>query len=74
MEKIETRPFDFDPKEIRAGRGVRHARYRYGALAVYRGYVRPARMSPVEETARPGWYGSCGGGGRRDDRDLTDGP
>ena len=49
MEKIETRPLIFDPLEIgRAGAFV--TLDRYGALAVYRGYVRP-EDEPVEEAA-----------------------
>lgn len=49
MEKIETRPLIFDPLEIgRAGAFV--TLDRYGALAVYRDYVRP-EDEPVEEAA-----------------------
>ena len=70
MEKIETRPLIFDEEEIgRAGAFV--TLDRYGALAVYRGYVRPAD-EPVEETAvQDGTDPAVAGQG--DDRDLTDG-
>ncbi len=49
MEKTETRPLIYHPTEIgRAGAFV--TLDRYGALAVYRGYVRP-EDEPIEETA-----------------------
>jgi ParB family transcriptional regulator, chromosome partitioning protein len=66
MEKIETRPLIFDPLEIgRAGAFV--TLDRYGALAVYRGYVRP-EDEPVDETAVDPLLAGQGA-----DRDLTDG-
>lgn len=70
MEKIETRPLIFDPLEIgRAGAFV--TLDRYGALAVYRGYVRP-EDEPVEETAvQDGSDPAVAGQG--DDRDLAGG-
>ena len=69
MEKIETRPLIFDQMEIgRAGAFV--TLDRYGALAVYRGYVRP-EDEPVEEAAvQDGADPAVAGQG--DDRDLTD--
>ena len=70
MEKIETRPLIFDAEEIgRAGAFV--TLDRYGALAVYRGYVRP-EDEPVDVTAvQDGADPAVAGQG--DDRDLTDG-
>jgi ParB family chromosome partitioning protein len=70
MEKIETRPLNFDQTEIgRAGAFV--TLDRYGALAVYRGYVRP-EDEPVEETAvQDGADPALAGQG--DDCDLADG-
>jgi ParB family transcriptional regulator, chromosome partitioning protein len=70
MEKIETRPLIFDQAEIgRAGAFV--TLDRYGALAVYRGYVR-SEDEPVEETAvQDGVDPAVAGQG--DYRDLTDG-
>ena len=70
MEKIETRPLIFDPLEIgRAGAFV--TLDRYGALAVYRGYVRP-EDEPVDETAvQDGTDPTVVG--QAADRDLTDG-
>jgi len=70
MERIETRPLIFDAEEIgRAGAFV--TLDRYGALAVYRGYVRP-EDEPVDVTAvQDGADPAVAGQG--DDRDLTDG-
>jgi ParB family chromosome partitioning protein len=69
MEKIETRPLIFHAEEIgRAGTFV--TLDRYGALAIYRGYVRP-EDEPVEETAvQDGTDPAVVGQG--DDRDFTD--
>jgi ParB family chromosome partitioning protein len=70
MEKIETRPLIFDAEEIgRAGTFV--TLDRYGALAVYRGYVRP-EDEPVEEAAvQDGTDPAAVGQG--DEYDLADG-
>ena len=70
MEKIETRPLIFDQMEIgRAGAFV--TLDRYGALAVYCGYVCP-EDEPVEETAvQDGTDPAVAGHG--DDCDLGDG-
>ncbi len=70
MEKIETRPLIFDSSEIgRAGAFV--TLDRYGALAVYRGYVRP-EDEPVEETAVQNGADSAVAS-QGDDYDLADG-
>ena len=70
MEEIETRRLIFDAEEIgRAGAFV--TLDSYGALAVYRGYVRP-EDEPVDETAvQNGTDPAVAGQG--DDRDFTDG-
>ncbi|WP_340263694.1 ParB/RepB/Spo0J family partition protein [Sulfitobacter pontiacus] len=65
MEKIETRPLIFDPLEIgRAGAFV--TLDRYGALAVYRGYVRPEDEPAVQDGTDPAVEG------QGDDRNPTD--
>jgi len=70
MEKIETRPLIFDPSEIRRA-GAFVTLDRYGALAVYRGYVRPedelCEETAIQETVDPALAG------QGDDRDLADG-
>ncbi|WP_104018135.1 ParB/RepB/Spo0J family partition protein [Roseovarius nitratireducens] len=70
MEKIESRPLIYHPTAIgRAGTFV--TLDRYGALAVYRGYVRP-EDEPVEETAvQDGADPAVAGQG--DDCNLCDG-
>ena len=69
MEKIETRPLIYHPLEIGRG-GAFVTLDRYGALAVYRGYVRP-ESEPVEEAGvQDGTNPAVAGQG--DDRDLTD--
>jgi ParB family chromosome partitioning protein len=70
LEKIETRPLIFDQTEIgRAGAFV--TLNRFGALVVYRGYVRP-EDEPVEETAvQDGADPAVAGQG--DEYDLADG-
>lgn len=69
MEKIETRPLIYHPTEIGLA-GAFVTLDRYGALAIYRGYVRPDD-EPVEETAvQEGVHPALTGQG--EDHDLAD--
>ncbi len=70
MEKLEVRPLIFDQTEIaRAGAFV--TLDRYGALAVYRGYVRPEDERRDEPTVEDGADPALLGQG--DDRATSDG-
>jgi ParB family chromosome partitioning protein len=69
MEKIETRPLIYHPTEIGCA-GAFVTLGRYGALAIYRGYLRP-EDEPVDDTAvQEGVDPALAGQG--DDHDLAD--